>query len=318
MLDNYLYRLRNSLQVDEPLQDVQQALGQDLQAYPRRRELLHTIPPASINLLEFLRLSSCDLQRHIGQRNSSLGSLMKGSQRLVYEYEFIRLAEKCLVQIGTDDSLYPVLKDVLIDKYKQLPKIKWNAIAASEEFSTLFSLGSQPLSQAAIKENPIELYTAIDTLKRFSAEKLNDYSKVEAAYGILVSSKYIGELRLSMQLLVRYMSIADSLLDKRIHVKPLCFSGKSNKRSAIVEAVFLKFYIGEVQPYIAGLNQQAKKTFKQMDDLIDGLDSVPAFDRFWLDIYKSEGSEWQQFNQAISRHTKQWQQLLTQCGRLPA
>ena len=318
MLDNYLYRLRNSLQIDEPLMGGQPSLQQGLPAYPRRRDLLHAIPPSSINILAFLRLSSCDLQRHIGQRNSSLGSLMKGSQRLIYEYEFIRLAEKCLLHMGKRDPLYAELQAVLKDKYAQLPKQKWNAIAASEEFSRLFSLGSQAFSRVTIKENPVELYTAIDTLQRFSAEKINDAGQVETAYSVLASSKYFGELRLSMRLLVRYMLVADRLLDNRSNVKPLCFAGKPNKQSAIVKTVFLTFYIGEVQPYIAKVNQQAKKVFEHMDNLVSPLVSVPAFDRFWLNVYTGEDSEWQQFNQAIDRHTKKWQQLLGQCGLLPA
>jgi hypothetical protein len=316
MMENYLYRLSNSLKTGSvPVESFI-----DLYSYPIRRQLLHDIPASRINLLEFLRLSSCDLQRHIGQRNSSLGSLMKSSQRLIYEYKFIVLAEECINYMNKSDELYPILQQVLSDKYKQLPLVKWNAIFGSEEFSTLFSLSSTPLPQSHL-EKPEQLYSALDMLKTFlnsnTDGKASDGVEIEQSYAVVASSKRLGELRLSMSMLVSYLAVADAFLMQRTTEKPLCFTQKPNQQSAVVQTVFLKFYIGEVQPYIAKVNQQAKVLLGKIDSLMVNTTSVESFDLFWEQVYEGEESEWQRFNQAVKRHTKNWQSFLAHCGQLP-
>lgn len=315
ILDNYLYRLSNSLKLPQP--DVLSA--SPLPAFPSRRELLRPIESSSINLIEFLKLSTCELQRHIGQRNSSLGSFMKGSQQLLYEYRFIELAEVCLRTLDTAEPLAQKLAQVLQLKQQQLPLVRWNSVFASEEMITLFSLGATPLSSSAIALKPVELITALNDINTFLTENTLTEAQVENAYSVLASSKRMGELRLSMRLLRDYLTVADTLLTTRIHEKPLCFKQQPSAQFQVVEAVFLKFYIGEVQPYIAQLHQQAQLLFTEFNHLLEAssLPQPDSFLTFWEEVYVGDDSEWQRFDQAIKTHTQYWQGLLKQCGKLP-
>lgn len=322
--ENYLYRLSNSLDVPSALNNKQisnNVGSTQLPRYPSLRQLSHTIPPANINLIEFMRLSSCDLQRHIGQRNSNLGRFMKPSQTLMYEYEFIRLAELCLPSLENGSELYKVLDKTLTLKKEQLPLVKWNALFASEEMAELFSLGAKPLSFKKLASKPSTLYSAFETIALFLENSLggnvDNNALVEEAYAVISSSKYIGELRLSMHLVAQYLSRADALLEYRLNNKPLCINNRSNPKFDVVNTVFMKSYIGEIQPYIATLYQQEKILFEKIDALVSSSVSVSEFDYFWSQIYSAENSEWNRFDNAIKKHTKNWQILLSQCGRLP-
>ncbi|MFT6387620.1 MAG: hypothetical protein ACJAUP_000992 [Cellvibrionaceae bacterium] len=318
--ENFIYRLSNSLEIPPSLLNEESSKDVDtvqLVRYPSLRDLSHAIPPANINLIEFFSLSSCDLQRHVGQRNSSLGGFMKPSQALLYEYEFIRLAELCLPSLEASSDLYKVLSKALQLKKEQLPLVKWNALFASEEMAELFSLGTHSLSLDSLKSKPSTLYGAFETLALFVGNKLDDSASIEDAYGVVFSSKRIGELRLSMQMVVQYLSRVDVFLEYRISNKPLCVNEKSNPKFDIVNTVFMKFYIGEIQPYIALLYQQEKILFEKIDRLVSSLEPTSAFQVFWNQVYTAEGSEWNRFDGAIKNHTKNWQALLRQCGRLP-
>ena len=129
--------------------------------------------------------------------------------------------------------------------------------------------------------------------------------------------KYIGELRLSMAMAISKLAQADALLNQRLTQKPLCYNQQANQQSKIVNNVFFKFYIGEVQPMLAQLHQQGKAVFGLIDKLQKHMATPDLFTEFWAEVYTAEDSEWQDFNAAIAKHTKSWQDLFNQCGGLP-
>lgn len=329
IFDNYIYRLNNSLNVpsEHDVAKNTHQMADELMRYPQKKLLTYTFKPSSINLLDFLRLSQCELQRHIGQRNSSLGRFMKPSQTLLYEYEFIVLASQCVEQLDDAHELSALLSSVVADKRLLLSQYRWNAFFSSDETISLFSLSSSPLNLSQLQQSPVELYSALTLLHRvFDANDIKQQTfytqaqqkvSIEQAFAVIASSKRVGELRLSMELVRRYLRRADHLLAYRLSQQPLCLSAKPNPQFEIVNTVFVKFYIGEVQPYLSALHQQAKAMLQHIDALVQQLEPTPAFTVFWQDVYLNENSEWQRFDRAIGQHTKNWQALLTQCGRLP-
>jgi hypothetical protein len=286
---------------------------------------VQTTAPTKINLLDFLKLSSCDLQRHIGQRNSSLGLFLEPSQRLIYEYKFIDLGDICLQTLAVDSELYNLLEEALIVKREQLAIVRWNAVFASDEFSVLFSLSTEPLNVEEVMLEPNELYAALDDIYQYanaSVMSTADEFALEQAFSVVVSSKRLGQIRHSLQLSRLFLAEADKLLTSRLSTRPLCFNERPNQKFDIVQTVFLKYYINEIQPYIAKLHQQSEPILKRIERLRNQLNSDQrmslAFDDFWSGVFVSEDSEWQLFNAAIKQHTINWQHLLTQCGRLPS
>ena len=317
--ENYLYRLTNSLEVERsPLPEVPL-----LPPYPQKSQLEHPIPSIHISLLEFLRLSQCDLQRYIGQRNSSLGQLMEASQKWIYEVEFIRLARQCLEVLPPSSEDYGRLQQVVDQKVVLLPLVAWNATFASPEFSYLFSLGAQPISIEQARINPVELKEAIGRLAVNVTNSsqhhyhLFDGHSLESHYAVIGSRKQVGALRLSLQQAVIALHQADSLLRQRLGNKPLCFNAQANPRFRTVNTVFRKYYIGQVQPYLAQLYRQAEDIFYALNDLYLSQKATEPFNIFWQQVYVLNNGEWHKFQRAIKSHTVLWQRLLTQCGELP-
>ena|GEM_PF-1041643 len=335
MFDNYLYRLGNSLQLDtfddiDFREQVEYALA-GLPRYPKGDLLRYEITRETISLLAFLRLSRCELQRHIGARNSSLGRVMGSTQQLYYDITFIVLAKRCIALLEhdgvdvPDDQDLVRLRSVLQMKQGDLSERFWNATFASAEFKTLFSLGAKPLTHSQAKETIDTLNDALLTLIKFNeqlpallvAESPVDVSYLEQSYALIGASKRLGQLRLSMRLISVYLSFADQLLQQRIAHKPLCYQRSPSRQFTIVNTVFTRYYIGEVQPYLSKIHQQSRKLLLSLEQLQAPQQTTTAFANFWQAVYLSEAGEWQHFQDAIAVHTQHWQSLLRQCGRLP-
>lgn len=314
VFDNYLYRLSNSLDVKVESKPPAALLAH----YPEQSSVSHDIPALNISMLEFLQLSKCDLQRLIGERNSSLGRLMTGYHALLYEYEFLLLAEQCLQVIGPKDSLHAELGRAITHKKNYQGQLYWNATFASEEVSYLFSLGSQPLTHQQLSNNPSELISALEDLHAWLSDPTTESQQLEHAYKMIGTRKYIGELRLTMAATTAALEQATSMIDERVSPKPLCYQQRSNQKFEVVDRVFHRFYIGEVQPLLAKVHQQGQTLFNLIDQLQNSLEPSKPFADFWGPVYQSEDSEWQSFNRAVDTHTKAWQNLLRQCGALPS
>ena len=319
VFDNYLNRLSNSLKVE--IEEIEvagtKAIDGTLRPYPRKSSLVYEIPSVDINILQFLQLSKCELQRLIGHRNSSLGKLMTGYHTLLYEHEFLILAQQCRATLEPDESLYDELTKAIEHKQKYQNQVRWNETFAGNELRYLFSLGTEPLTPQQLSHHPTELSTALESLNTWLLEPSVNGSGLQQAYKAFEARKYIGELRLTMAMAMSKLAQADALLDQRLTQKPLCYNQRANHQSKIVNNVFFKFYIGEVQPMLAQLHQQGKAVFGLIDELQKHMATPDLFTEFWAEVYTSEDSEWQDFNAAIAKHTKSWQDLFNQCGGLP-
>jgi hypothetical protein len=316
VFDNYLYRLSNSLKVDNDNDNNQSPIN--LKLYPKKSDMFYDIPSSNVNIWQFIQLSKCDLQRLIGHRNSSLGKLMTGYHSLLYEHQFLILAKRCLDMIEKGEPLYQELIKAIEHKKNYRDKLRWNAIFVSDEMRYLFSLSSQVLSDQQLSSNPVELVTALEYLNTWLVNPNADSKKLSLSYQTLTTRKYMGELRLTMSLAATALSQADNVIEQRLLQKPLCLHKKSNPQFEVVNRVFHKFYIGEVQPLLSKLYQQAHVLFNLFDQLQAASTPNEKFGEFWDTVYRSQNSEWNIFNKAISSHTKKWQDLLKSCGQLPS
>ena len=319
VFDDYLYRLSNSLdvEIDHSFKEGNHHSSSMLTLYPKKSEMLYDIPTVSINLLQFLRLSTCDLQRLIGQRNSSLGKLMTGYHSLLYEHEFLMLARRCQEMIDPGNPLYAELVNVIEHKQSYKDQLHWNATFAGDEIRHLFSLSTRILTPQQLSRKPVELVGALETLNTWLSNPTSNSTGLQYAYKTFETRKHIGKLRLTMAMAVSALTQADSLITKRLSQKPLCYNQKANQKFEIVYRIFRGFYIGEVQPILAQLHLQGRELFSLIDQLQGSMETGPKFTEFWANVYTSQDSEWQDFNKAIEEHVSSWQSLLTQCGHSP-
>lgn len=325
MLDRYQSRLSNVLSLT-----IEEQADVELKPFPSRRELTIELVAQSIDILEFLELTPCQLQRLIGERNSSLGQFMSHSQRWIYEAEFIQLLQECLAYLevqAPNDELTQKLSQVFVDKIQQRPNVVWNAVWASNEFHNLFSVASKSIEPNSQK--PSELIAALEQLNKSKADWLDreiiPSQNIEFNYQIIGSEKYLGKLLLSIKLILARLDVLNIAMANRLDARPLCFNQQKNRQAAVLENVFLKFYIGEVQPYLALIHQSTKPLINQLELLNTDLQvskktpQVIEFNKYWQSNWSFENpkSVWSRFNTAVSLHTQLWQKQLDQCGLLP-
>jgi len=313
IFDNYLYRLSNTLDVETD-SDI---YHNDILRYPSKSQLIYAIPRASINILEFLQLSPCGLQRLIGERNSSLGKLMDGYHRLLYDVKFIRLAEKCLADMEPEDELYKELQILLNYKKKYLKQMQWNATFATKEFAQLFSTSAQILTPIEIESRASELIQGLEYLIAWQISPSVASPKLEQAFRAIETGKYLGRVRLTMRSSVQMLRQADTLLKSRLDERPLCFKGRGNRRFDTLKNVFQQFYIAEVQLRLTQLHRQSAELLERIHRLQSQGVPNAAFTAFWNEVYISENSEWQVFNRSVLQHSKSWQAIFKQCGYVP-
>ncbi len=341
IFENYLYRMSNVFQFDHVT--LTELPGE---SFPPRRRLQFQLPQQSINLLEFLRLSRCELQRLLGARNSSLGITMANSQRWLYELSFIELAQQCLQTLANNSDaadLRQQLKLVLAQKHRSLEEVYWNALWGSEEFQHVFSVGVMPVTQQQLTSRPIlleqamvELFAGVEYWQ--SMDDALRRSKFESQLAVLESAKYLGQLRVSMNLAQGYLQAIEKAVVGGENVNPLCGSIRVSERAEVMERVFLRYYIGEVQPILSGLHQRIEQMRKVLiaapatelfrtADTDNGRSAESALGEslqeqvlisYWQAVWADTGhSEWGRYRQSVNSHTQMWQDILSRCGRMP-
>lgn len=327
MFDNYHTRLARTLNVPR---QIPTALPSEV--YPTRRILTQPLTPVKVDLLEFLRLSRCDVQRLVGQRNSSLGRVMSHSQRFIYEARFLQAGKNCLQRLLRDakqTKIQAILQHALTVKSAERRLVTWNATIASQEFQQLFSGASKPLGLDF--QRPSELIDALGRLRwqvqRWHSADIGPEADLEALYQVIGADSWLGQLAESLKLINSQLQALNKLQQVRLDSRPLCFKSRTNRHADAMNSVFFKYYIGEVQPYLARVNQHGSAVLAELDNLrqlstLGGSPAETAFTKYWQRMFAGAAtdgvnSQWQAFESLLAQHTQNWQAQLKQCGLMP-
>ena len=224
---------------------------------PGRRQLSVTEPQLSINLLDFLSLSSCELGRVLGANNSSLGKLAAPSQRLHLQRDLMLSAPECIDVLGEDDpELAEKLRRLLQQKYDARMTYWWNAWLSSEEWQAFLSRseGLIPMAESSAEDQTTLL--------------ANPGSRVCRTAGTTVAVRRV-EIRIGSDGVSSATDVSDSghralafnqsstygcehqrtrLLEQRLGDRPLCPAGRRTPQAEILQNVFHKYYAGVLQP----------------------------------------------------------------------
>ena len=165
MLDDYLDRLARALQVERVSKPAQAPIDgansstsevDVLTALPSRKAFAVSEPEQSIDLLEFLSLSSCELGRTLGERNSSLGKLAPPSRRLHLQRDILLAAPECIAGLQeTDPTLAQRLTRMMTAKQDARMQYWWNGWFTSHEWQALLSLGA-PLLPHSVSQSEVD------------------------------------------------------------------------------------------------------------------------------------------------------------------
>lgn len=326
-IDEYAVRMGRVLDLPaEPLSwSVQPS------SYPKPKELRWSFEPASIGLIDFLRLSRCGLQRLVGARNSSLGLMQKDSTALFYHVRFVALADECLRANLVPQDLIQPLQAVAEQKRRELPRHMWNAAFASQEFASLMSSygGESPSDNSQIPASIEEALSRLGVIHKKMAglvisargrqqpkdEWVDIQRDYEQALQVLSSTNYIGVLLHQR----KQISSAMNQLRAKFTSQAFCSVGKngqvlmaSDKKNAL-KYVFSTYYIDQLQRRAAYISQQYEEWEVVLNSLLLAVEAPDVFLRY-LGGLQAERVE---FDSELAWQTKFWQERLAECGMSP-
>lgn len=316
---DYLQRLQRSLDAA----DVNAFDNRSVSRYRllARRERLSEIPELRIGLLDLvIDARRCPhLQQLISQRNSSLGKQLMPSQRLGYEGDLLRAIDACMPHLQEDSSLKATLQRLASDKRQQLPAVFWNALNGSPEFENYLRFADQALPVDTLEDS-----AALGALQRLAsigaalpAQLPPNTDELEPLFFALYASEQGSQLITSLASLRHTLDVGSEMLEQRQQDRPLCPLGQATPRGRILQNIFVKFYAGGLQPYLAKVDQRGQQWQAALLQL-QRIDGIPAATREHLQRLAGEqDSLWQDFRAATARHVKAWQALLNSCGLAP-
>ncbi|WP_434149283.1 DUF3080 family protein [Methylocaldum gracile subsp. desertum] len=323
MFENYLDRLANVTEVD-----IDEAIAPPaVPPYPRLRDIVLPIDDIRIGVITYLEMTRCGLVGEISARNSSLGRVQRESGRFLYELNLFRKLSECEARLGgpgEDPEFGRKIESLRQAKADNLPKAFWNATFAAKEFRVFMDTATAPLLRSekisvARFERPIR-YLASLGAKLEEAPSIPP-SEFEQHYFELQTDKTGGKIVRALSLSGFYLDRVGLLLEQTASTGRMCPMGKKTRRAEYLFNVFVKFYAGEVQPYISRLHQTASPLIESVRHLKESqrAEIPPAFDSYYaatLDPATEQGL-WHRFNAALQRHTRAWQALLKPCGMMP-
>jgi len=312
-LENYTARLARAL--DEPL-PVSTPVA--IPRPPRHRNLQLPTGRGSIDLLDMLALQGCELQLTVGKANSSLGKLAGPSQQLLLQLEYLRLAPDCIRSLreGDGEALADTLSVEWERKRRQLPHTIWNALIAGPELREFWRRSPPDSNWPADRSHAA--ITAMEQLGAMvSAWRAGDYRAdsvtLESALAAIRTADG-GTLLLALQTQAALLDAASTAVHRR-EQRPLCFNRQANPRARIVENVVVKFFAGEVQPWLVQLDRRRRDLLAALNGLEVGLEDVmPAPYAEWRSL---RGEFVTGASGAARRHVEALQPLLAACGLAP-
>jgi hypothetical protein len=287
---------------------------------PPRRDRFSDVPELRIGLLELLvDVRHCpQLQQLISLRNSSLGKQMVASRRLAYEGDLLRALDECLPRLR-DPELKATLAALRQEKQRQLPAVFWNALNASSEFEHYLRFAEHALATDAPEDN-----AALDALAQLAhlGEALPTRlppptEELDPLFYALHASPQGGELITSLASLSHSLDAGSQLLETRLEERPPCPQGKPTERGRILQNIFVKYYAGGLQPYLAQVHQRGSYWQASIRQLSAVAEIPQATHQYLLALAGPRHSLWNDFESATTRHVRAWQGLLKSCGLAP-
>lgn len=311
--DDYLQRLARVL--DSPLPSAQPLPRSDYRL-PARRTRLLPIEEIRISLLELLvDIQPCPrLQQLLGERNGSLGRQLTASQRLGFDNELLQAMQDC--QPHLQGAAAERLQGLYQQKRAQMPAVFWNALNASSEFEHLLRAARHSLPPG----QPMD-QQALAALQRLALIGQTPHAGPprpvsDELFQALQRNHSLAQLLTSLLSLQQSLERGNGLLRARLQ-RPLCPGGYDNPRAQAVLRVFQRYYAGQLQPYLAEVEQQGQAWQQALQALRQTPGIPPALNEYLARLSATEHSLWQSFQASRQAHVEHWQALLRSCQMAP-
>lgn len=307
--------------------EIQKFTGSDMRpfqssliSYPSKRKLSLITAEIRTSFFDLFTLDKCGLQELIAEKNNAMGKVMPVSRLLHWEHLFIIKIKKCrkklVGEINPNWIFINKLDSIIGLKEGNLPLVYWNATFSSPEFQKFFSLAGGPLSLSASQADYNPVYEALDYLSGLGTSIGKeagdlDISVMEGYLYQIQKGRTAGNVLQSIDQLIFYLDQTSEHLDKftNKYEKPL-----TNQQRNHLKMIFNGNYRGEIQPYLANVNQMGRRLLVEIVRLTQ--QQVIRLPAAFNDYYEKQISMenpsglWQRFQAAIQRHTTAWEGLI--------
>ncbi len=301
---------------------------------PGHRHRQRAVEPVSISFWQYLQTWRCDAHALISERNSILGRVQQPSRRLYHDIRVINALERCAAQLEESGDVIEAtraqrLRELALDKRRQLPDVLWNAVFASTEFSDFASAATSPLPL----DPRLRLDSARQALQYLRELQLGlldagdgalpepGITELEHHLQQLAASRAGGALASSLHLLAAELNAVALTLERAQDERPICPQGRPTPRGRILRTVFDQGHAVALGPYLSAVDRGGMAMAEPLAALLEAGDAGrhPEFERHLGEqlIPGHPGGTWEVYRRAMERHTEAWQQVLGSCQLLP-
>ncbi|MBQ4809793.1 hypothetical protein A7985_04655 [Pseudoalteromonas luteoviolacea] len=229
---------------------------------PKAVKLQATNAPTSnytISVIDLAKLGHCRVATHIANHNNQLGKLAKPSELFKYNVNFIRYAQACIQHKSTDDDIKVTLQQALKEKQANLPASLAHVFTNEKELTKLLSLTFEEVTietsngEIAAQE-ALSIITSL--VNKLDEPALIDENKLTAALEKLNNNSYVASLLTSTQKQILWNISSTHWLSQHSLEKSICPQGKNKQKAKVLNNVFQKYYIQEIQAYQSKLAQR--------------------------------------------------------------
>jgi hypothetical protein len=210
----------------------------------------------TLGIVELAGISSCNLNVVISEHNNQLGKTATAAGRLKYQIDFIQHANSCLASLDKTSVTYKKISEAKNQKQADLLHYFNAALIEEPELNRTWSLTASELSkEPAGFSDTIEAMRKLTAIKAQLAQAQFDKINTDAIYQALETlNKYRFNQSLikSVRQQIRLNKIASGLVHN-INLSTLCPVGKNKDKAKIMNNIFQKFYLSQIQPYQAQL-----------------------------------------------------------------
>ncbi|MYM58645.1 DUF3080 family protein [Vibrio sp. OCN044] len=303
-IETYIARIA-SIQ-DRPAYNLPQSQNITL---PIKRKLLIDIPTTSIGLLDSYELRKCGLFSLIAERNSILGKVQDQFRNYDYQIALVRGLSTCIKSPNLSKELQSQLTEIHKQKSAELPLHLSNLLYSSEAMRNQLQ-SSSPLAIDGPRESTIVL-KAVQSINKTLSETDQIDSSAEVTFltpyqETLDKYDVIGQLSYSMLNISQMLPIVTRQL-KQYDNLIKCEKNRDRTQFKYLKNIFNKFFIGEVQPYIAKVNS----VYYDLEPYLNFAEVGHPEYQYPIKKYHRA------FREATLSHVEYWQTLFKRCGSGP-
>ncbi|GEA50971.1 hypothetical protein VIN01S_17750 [Vibrio inusitatus NBRC 102082] len=299
--ENYLNRLanvqqKNAIEVVIPTPD-----------YPRKRELFQQTSRQTVGVVDALQLSKCNLMELVAQRNTVLGKVQDQFRNLEYEIALLSGLKSCLDTNKLSATLNEDLQNIYSIKWQELPLHITNTLYSSDAFyANLFSTDwyTKETNQGLYSlQNVLQQLSMLDAL--YHKGELPSYFDILSFQEEIEKYDQLGRISHSLQSATVYLQATTQQLQQYDNII-FCGNNRDTTKYRRLKNVFHKYYIGEIQPYLADLNS----AYHTLSPHIEILYTVNLDNQYHHPVQ----SAYNKYTQATISHAQYWMILFKRCG----